>query len=74
MKVQRSFVEGAIYPTKTEASTSELPLDPDLAGLLIDHKARSAYTTTTDFVFAGASGRPRWRGILFSDHIKPAAV
>lgn len=74
VKVQRSFVEGAIYPTKTEASTSELPLDTDLAGLLIDHKARSAYTGKGDFVFAGASGRPRWRGILFSDHIKPAAV
>jgi site-specific recombinase XerD len=24
-------------------------------------------------VFAGASGLPRWRGILFTDHIKPAA-
>jgi len=32
VKVQRSFVEGEIYPTKTEASASELPLDPDLAG------------------------------------------
>ena len=27
----------------------------------------------TDFVFAGDSGRPRWRGVLFRDHIQPAA-
>jgi len=71
---KRSFVQGAIYPTKTEASVSELPLDPDLAGLLIDHRARSTYAASNDFVFVGASRRPRWRGILFSDHIKPATV
>jgi integrase len=74
VKVQRSFVEGEIYPTKTEASAGELPLDPDLAGLLITHRAQSDYPTSADFVFAGSSGKPRWRGILFADHIKPAAV
>lgn len=25
-------------------------------------------------MFAGASGKPPWRGILFADHIKPAVV
>jgi integrase len=38
------------------------------------HRARSDYTASSDFVFAGASGRPRWRGIPFADHIKPAAL
>jgi integrase len=74
VKVQRSFVEGEIYPTKTEASASELPLDPDLAALLLTHRARSEYSSSSDFVFAGVTGRPPWRGILFADHIKPAAV
>jgi len=74
VKVQRSFVEGEIYPTKTEASAGELPLDPDLAGLLMSHRLQSRYSAGSDFVFAGTSGRPRWRGILFADHFKPAAV
>jgi integrase len=74
VKVQRSFVEGEIYPTKTEASASELPLDPDLAGVLMAHRAQSDYSASTDFVFAGASGKPGWRGIMFADHIKPAAA
>jgi integrase len=74
VRVQRSLIEGEIYPTKTEASASELPLDPDLAGLLMTHRRQSAYSARSDFVFAGASGKPPWRGILFADHIKPAAV
>ncbi len=74
VKVQRSYVEGEIYPTKTEASASELPLDPDLAALLLTHRARSEYSSSADFVFTGATGRPPWRGILFGDHIQPAAV
>ena len=40
----------------------------------MSHRLQSRYSASSDFVFAGASGRPRWRGILFADHIKPAAV
>jgi integrase len=74
LKVQRSFVEGDIYPTKTEASATELPLDPDLAEMLLAHEARSEYVGSPDFVFAGASGKPRWPDIMLSDYIKPAAA
>ena len=41
VKIQRSFVEGSVYPTKTEASESTLPLDPDLAAILLNHKAKT---------------------------------
>jgi len=44
VKVQRSFVEGELYPTKTETSESELPLDPDLGAMLLNHRARSTYS------------------------------
>ena len=60
--------------TKTEASEALLPLDPDLAVMLLNHKERSVYMADSDFVFAGASGRPRWPDVMLADHIKPAPV
>ncbi len=53
----RGFVRGGINPTKTEASESALPPDPDLADVLLAHKAKSVYTSDSDFVFAGCSGK-----------------
>jgi integrase len=74
VRIQRSFVRGEINPTKTEASEGALPLDPDLADVLLTHKGKSAYTTDLDFVFAGADGKPRWPESMLADHLKPAAV
>jgi len=74
VKIQRDFVEGDIYPTKTEASEALLPLDPDLAVMLLNHRERSFYTADSDFVFAGATGKPRCPDVMLTDHIKPAAV
>ena len=74
VKIQRDFVEGEIYPTKTEASEALLPLDPDLAVMLMNHKERSFYKADSDFVFAGATGKPRWPDVMLTDHIKPAAA
>jgi len=74
VKVQRSLVEGEIYPTKTEASESTLPLDPALAEALLAHQAASVYRADTDFVFAGEEGKPRWKDCLLADKIKPAAA
>jgi len=74
VKIQRSVVTGEVNPTKTDASEASLPLDPDLAEVLLQHKARATYIADSDYVFAGDSGKPRWAGILLSDHIKPAAA
>jgi integrase len=74
VKIQRSFVDGEVNPPKTEASESVLPLDPDLAEALLLHKAHSPYKAESDFVFAGASGKPRWPGGVLSDYLKPAAL
>ena len=65
---------GEINPTKTDASESILPLDSDLAEALLQHKARAVYTSGSDYVFAGDTGKPRWAGILLTDDIKPAAA
>ena len=74
IKIQRSFVQGEIYSTKTEASESALPLDPTLADALLDHKARTVYSSDSDYVFAGGSGKPRWAHTMLADYLKPAAA
>jgi integrase len=74
VKIQRSYVQGEIYPTKTEASESTLPLDPDLAGVLLMHRAKSSRAADSDYIFAGATGKPRWQDSLLADYLKPAAV
>lgn len=73
MLIQRSATGKHIYQTKTGESSKPVPLDPNLAEVLLRHKEQSPYNGPTDFVFAEESGGPRWRGILFTDHIKPAA-
>lgn len=73
VRIQRSIVQGEINPTKTEASEGTLPLDADLAGLLLKHRERSVYTQDTDFVFAGDSGRHRWPNEVIKNHLRPAA-
>jgi integrase len=57
--VQRSFVEGEVCPTKTEASEGILPLGADLAHTLLQHRTRVTYTADSDCAFAGATGKPR---------------
>jgi integrase len=74
VRIQRSVVTGEVNPTKNDASEASLPLDPNLAEALLEHKARATYKTDSDYVFAGDSGKPRWAGILLTDHIKPAAA
>jgi integrase len=74
VKIQRSVVEGKVNLTKTEASEGVLPLDAGLAQSLLAHRAASDYVMDTDFVFAGETGKPRWKDCLLADYIKPAAA
>jgi integrase len=72
--IRRSATGKHIYETKNEQSSKPVPLDPNLAEVLMRCREGSPHKAPTDFVFAGDSGRPRWRGILLTDHIKPAAI
>jgi integrase len=74
VKIQRSVVGGDVNPTKTEASESALPLDPDLAEAFLQHRARVVYSGDSDYVFAGATGKPPWKDGILADHLKPAAT
>ena len=73
VKIQRSVAEGEVNETKTEASESTLPLDPDLAESLLAHKARAVHVADADFVFARPDGKPPWPDGILADHLKPAA-
>ena len=74
VRIQRSIVEGEVNETKTEASESTLPLDPDLAECLLAHKSGSQFKAASDYVFAAATGKPPWPDGILTDHLKPAAV
>jgi len=74
VRIQRAFVKGIIYPTKTDAAASVLPIDQRVAELLIQHRARATFRAESDFIFAGANGAARWSESILADHIKPAAI
>jgi integrase len=74
VKSQRSVVGGDVNPTKTEVSESALPLDPDLAEAFLRHRARVVYSGDSDYVFAGATGKPPWKDGVLADRLKPAAT
>lgn len=62
--IQRSFVRGEVNEVKTDASDSVLPLDADLAHILLSHKARSKFTSPDDYVFANARGWDPMAGVI----------
>lgn len=69
INVQRSIVGGEVNPAKTEASEGTLPLDPDLAETLLQHKARVTHAGDSDYVFAGETGKPPWKDGILTDHL-----
>ena len=73
VSVQRSVVAGKVYDTKTEASAKALPIDPELGEAMLLFRKKAVYGAPTDYIFAGDSGKPRWQGVMLTDHIKPAA-
>jgi integrase len=49
---------GNLAPTKTDGSARTIPVPPQLARLLVEHRHRSSFVTDDSFVFATRSGRP----------------
>jgi integrase len=74
VRIQRSVVEGEVNETKTEASESALPLDPNLAETLLAHKTQAVFTAASDYVFASRTGKPRCKDTLLARYLKPAAA
>lgn len=72
--VQRSVVMGRVYETKTEASLKPMPIDSQIAEALLKFRRQAVYVRQDDYIFPGNNGKPRWHGIMLTDHIKPAAA
>jgi integrase len=75
VNVTRSVVKQRITRCKTEASRKPIPLDPELAEVLLTWKLRAPYPHPGDWVFASPHTKgkqPYWPGSLFCAHLKPA--
>jgi integrase len=73
VNIQRGIVAGRETTLKSEASRKGLPLDPDLATALLRWRGQTRYANDSDPVFAGATGKPRWQGMILKAYIQPAA-
>ncbi len=49
---------GTLRPTKTDGSARTVPIPRELARILLEHRNRSLFVGSHDFVFATRSGRP----------------
>ncbi len=77
IRLCRSIVGQVIGEMKTEASRKPVPLEPDLAAILLDWKGRTAYSRPEDWVFASPEmdgTQPYWPDSLLRWHIRPAAI
>jgi integrase len=74
VKIQRSWVAGVEDDVKTLYSKKWMPVDPNLAELLLELKGRTAAVAKdTDWVFVNPeTGKPYWPGRLQEHHLVPA--
>jgi integrase len=75
VNVTRSVLKQKITRCKTEASRKPIPLDAELADVLLNWKLQSPYPGSGDWVFASPHKKgkqPYWPGSLFRAHLKPA--
>ena len=75
VNITRSVVKQRITRCKTEASRKPIPLDPELAEVLLTWRLKCPYPLADDWVFASPHRRgkqPYWPGALFRMHLKPA--
>ncbi|MGD0268454.1 MAG: tyrosine-type recombinase/integrase, partial [Candidatus Sulfotelmatobacter sp.] len=75
VNVNRSVVKQRITRCKTEASRKPIPLDAELAEVLLNWKLQAPYPQSSDWMFASPhkNGRqPYWPGALFRAQLKPA--
>jgi integrase len=73
MLVQQGVVNGRIGRTKAEASRDEIPLDGDIAQILLDWKAKQQPHTDVGLVFPSPiTGGCFHAGVIMRNHISPA--
>jgi integrase len=75
--LKRGIVRQHETEMKSEASRKPVPLESDLAEVLMDWRAECAYNQPEDYVFASIEKdgkQPIWPNTAMEKHIKPAAL
>ena len=75
INLTRAVVKQKITRCKNEASRKPIPLDSELAEVLLSWRRQSPYPRNHDWVFASPHRKgkqPYWPGSLFQMHLKPA--
>jgi integrase len=74
--LRRGVVNKDLTKLKTKASRKGVPMNPELADMLLDWRSHSPYPTDEDWVFASPftdGVRPYWPDSALKDHVRPAA-
>jgi integrase len=77
INLNRGVVHQIVGELKTEASRRPIPLDPDLAGALLEWRYLSPFNQQTDWVFASPEMKgqqPYWPENLLRRYVRPAAA
>ena len=75
--LRRGVVRKHQTKMKTRASRKGVPMNPELAELLLQWRGRTPYLTPTDWVFASPftnGERPYWPESALKDRVRPAAM
>ena len=75
LHVTRSISLQRVGPCKTEASQKPLPIDPELAEVLLMWRRQAAYQMNDDWVFASPASKgllPYWSFSIFRVCVRPA--
>jgi len=76
IRLSRGIVRQHIGEMKTEASRKPIPLDAELADVLIQWRRCCPYNQTADYIFGSPDKhgkQPYWPNAAMEDHIQPAA-
>jgi len=76
INLNRGVVHQVVGELKTEASRKPIPLDPGLAGVILEWRYLSPFNQQSDWVFASpemTGQQPYWPENLIRRHIRPAA-
>jgi integrase len=76
INLNRGVVQQIVGELKTEASRKPIPLDPQLAGVMLEWRYLSPFNQQSDWVFASPEMKgqqPYWPENLLRRHIRPAA-
>jgi integrase len=77
INLNHGVVQQVIGELKTEASRKLIPLDPVLAGVILEWRYELALNQQSDWVFASPEMKgqqPYWPEILLRRHIRPSAL